>query len=1369
MPPVISTLQVHRPFSILLGILISLSNVLGQNTLPEKTSLSGTLQKWHKITLSIEGPQAKETDAINPFTYYRLNVTFSQGNTSYVVPGYFAADGMAAESSADSGNVWRVHFAPDQTGTWNFSVSFRQGDDLALSDDQNAGMPLGSLDGLAGSFTVAASNKSGRDFRAKGRLRYVGERYLQFTETGEYFLKIGADAPENFLAYEDFDNTPNIGNRRKNWQPHVQDWKAGDPSWKNGKGKGIIGAINYLAEEEQNVFSFLTMNINGDDENVFPYISDNSSDRLRMDCSKLDQWEILFAHADSLGMYLHFKTQETENDQLLDGGDLGDERKLYYRELIARYGHHLALNWNIGEENTNTEGQRKAFAQYFYDHDPYRHHIVLHTYPNQQASVYNPLLGDASKYTGSSVQTNWNEVHDDTKKWVEDSEAAGKQWVVANDEQGGANTGVKPDGNGNNHSNIRKEVLWGNLMAGGAGVEYYFGYGFAHSDLTCEDFRSRDNMWDYNRYALQFFKNNAIPFWEMTPNDGLAAGNENWCLSKAGEQYIVYLNDGGSTTVNLGTDNATYEVKWFDPRNGGGLQNGSVQLLTASATANIGDPPSNTNSDWVALLTKTSSTNTPPTISISSAPTTGEVKIGDTVSFEATASDADGSIAKVVFYNGSTLLKEELIAPYTVEIPNIQAGTYTIYAVALDNQNAQTSSDTLSFFLQSTDGSCPALYKEENGLVVIEPERVPVEGDWELKTDIAGYTGAGYIRWNGNDQFNNPGQGLMEYTIQIQTPGTYRFNWRSRITLGNSNSEHNDSWLRFPNADDFFGEKNNGSKVYPKGSGKTPNPEGSSKDGWLKIYMNSQGEWRWIARTSDNDAHNIFVTFNNPGIYTMQISGRSKGHAIDRIIMYTEPVNANNAEALENLESLCAPSPNSPPTISFQSPQQNASFTEEDEIEIALTVSDPNLDPVTAYLYHQDTLLSEMSDSPYTFDWGTLPVGVYTLKAIAQDSANAYSDTAQVTFTVARVSLDTLNIVPDTIYVPFSAGDTTTTIESNLAWTFNTISDWIDLDPGSGNETGVVSISFLENPSLGERRGLAILDGGSKKDSLWIIQAGNPMGSLCEPPDSIWVTNSDQTSVSLSWNHVPGVTNYRIQYKEQGESTWQYVNEVADTTYTLEELMEESLYLWAIGADCNENQTLWSVPKSFQTEGFTLEPVSNLAPSFQSPIIYLVWEDMSNIEAGFIIERKTENGTYAPLDTLPANSSFFVDTFNIEPSITYTYRVITYHPTIDPGISVEVSITTNISTSLAPTTFSSVSIYPNPAREILFIENLKGKIRIQWLDIQGKLISQSEQNFTGTPSKHELTIPAHIHAGLYVILLSTERGEQMTQKVQIMK
>jgi len=71
---------------------------------------------------------------------------------------------------------------------------------------------------------------------------------------------------------------------------HIKDWNRGDPTWQNAKGKGIIGAINYLASKGMNVFSFLPLNIEGDDRNVFPYTT--YDERLRMDVSRLAQWEI---------------------------------------------------------------------------------------------------------------------------------------------------------------------------------------------------------------------------------------------------------------------------------------------------------------------------------------------------------------------------------------------------------------------------------------------------------------------------------------------------------------------------------------------------------------------------------------------------------------------------------------------------------------------------------------------------------------------------------------------------------------------------------------------------------------------------------------------------------------------------------------------------------------------------------------------------------------------------------------------------------------------------------------------------------------------------------------------------------------------
>ncbi|MCA9266561.1 MAG: DUF5060 domain-containing protein, partial [Planctomycetales bacterium] len=530
--------------------------------------VSGELKQWHKITLDVHGPHASETaDLPNPFANYQMDVTFTHesGTPSYVVPGYFAADGDAAETSANSGTVWRAHLSPDKVGVWNYRVSFVTGKCIVEGDATQA-TPVPLVHGKQGSFSVGPTDKSGRDFRARGRLCYVGERYLQFAGHGEYFLKAGPDAPETLLAYVDFDDT--VASKRnvplKTWQPHERDWRMGDPVWKGDKGKGLIGAVNYLAGKGCNSLSFLPYNAGGDGDNVWPFVSRN--DKLHYDCSKLDQWGIIFDHATANGIFLHFKLQENESDdnrvghqrnerpvpESLDGGKLGPERRLYIRELVARFGHALALNWNLGEENTQSTAEQLEMIRFIRQMDPYDHHVVVHTFPDQQDSVYTPLLGAASGLTGASLQNSWQAAHTRTVKWVRASEEAGQSWVVCNDEQNPASHGVPPDIGYNGHDgvakegntsytmhDVRKRTLWGTLMAGGAGVEYYFGYQLPQNDLVCEDFRSRDQSWDYCRIALEFFRQQRIPLTEMSCRDDLVGNarheNGTYCLAKRGE------------------------------------------------------------------------------------------------------------------------------------------------------------------------------------------------------------------------------------------------------------------------------------------------------------------------------------------------------------------------------------------------------------------------------------------------------------------------------------------------------------------------------------------------------------------------------------------------------------------------------------------------------------------------------------------------------------------------------------------------------------------------------------------------------------------------------------------------------------------
>ena len=66
--------------------------------------------------------------------------------------------------------------------------------------------------------------------------------------------------------------------------------------------------------------------------------------------------------------------------------------------------------------------------------------------------------------------------------------------------------------------------------------------------------------------------------------------------------------------------------------------------------------------------------------------------VADNISITAAASDPDGSISKVEFFQGSTKLGERTTSPYTFTWNNVSGGAYSLSAVATDNQNVTSTS-----------------------------------------------------------------------------------------------------------------------------------------------------------------------------------------------------------------------------------------------------------------------------------------------------------------------------------------------------------------------------------------------------------------------------------------------------------------------------------------------------------------------------------------------------------------------------------------------------------------------------------------------------------------------------------------------------
>lgn len=583
-----------------------------------------SIHLWEPIVLTFDGPEASET--ADTFRNYRMNVIFSDGDSTVVAPGYFAADGDAANTGADSGNKWRVKFTPDSVGKWTYEVSFRKGKDIAVSVDPKAGKKVKPIDGQGGQFEVLPTPEDAEGFFAKGQLRYVGEHYLQHQGTGEWFVKAGPGSPEDFLGYAGFDGTYDRGSNLPddalgedglhNYAPHINDWREGDPTWGEGRGKGIIGALNYLAEKGANTLYNVLITLNGDADTTWPWVDpvpyaegdapDFEYKRQKYsnldvyDVSKLDQWDIVFTHMDRLGINHDTYLTEQENTTLLNGDQLGLETKLYFREMAARFAYHLSWRWNIGEEPHDVRPpEMSEWMAYLQTLNIYDHPVGHHCSGKRELryDVYDPQLG--KEYMDAAFLQINEDYHEETLKYVTASREAGKKWVVPIDEPNRILPG---------NDDMARESFWKIAMAGGEGIGVYVAYQLSdYTDITIEDFRRMESVWEVLKHGVDFFQipmiNKELPKL-ITQNELIRNG---YCLADKGNLYIVWTKHAAAVDLDLTDAPGTYEIYWFDPINGGGLQTTDVKTVEGGGKPIYFRTPPTGHNEWIVVAKKVDS------------------------------------------------------------------------------------------------------------------------------------------------------------------------------------------------------------------------------------------------------------------------------------------------------------------------------------------------------------------------------------------------------------------------------------------------------------------------------------------------------------------------------------------------------------------------------------------------------------------------------------------------------------------------------------------------------------------------------------------------------------------------------------------
>ena len=383
-----------------------------------------------------------------------------------------------------------------------------------------------------------------------------------------------------------------------------------------------------------------------------------------------------------------------------------------------------------------------------------------------------------------------------------------------------------------------------------------------------------------------------------------------------------------------------------------------VDQIVISPDAYLTSPPGWRRDD-ATILPATSgggggSTNQPPTSSLTSPSDGATFTAPADITLTATAADADGTVDRVEFYDGTNLLGTSTTAPYSFAWTGVAAGSYTLKAVAYDNAGAQTSSPTVSITVGAANTPpTVSLTSPSDGATFTEPANITI--------------GASASDADGSVEKVEFYSGTT--LLGAATAAPYAFVWSSVPA----------------------------------------------------------GQYTLSALAYDNDG----------------------------------------AKTSSSTVSVVVNAPNQPPAVSLTAPTNGATYTAPATVGLSATASDSDGAIQKVEFYSGTSLLGTATAAPYSFTWGNVAAGTYTLKAIAYDNAGAQTSSSTVSITVNAAP------PPPSYTVAFTASvDHDTDVTSYLLEVFangadpNTAQALTSIDMGKPTPDANREIDVNETPFL---------------------------------------------------------------------------------------------------------------------------------------------------------------------------------------------------------------------------------------------------------------------------------------------------------------
>ncbi len=389
---------------------------------------------------------------------------------------------------------------------------------------------------------------------------------------------------------------------------------------------------------------------------------------------------------------------------------------------------------------------------------------------------------------------------------------------------------------------------------------------------------------------------------------------------------------------------------------------------------------------WSFTTAGSAGNNQPPSISLTSPANGATFTAPATITINATASDSDGTVAKVDFYAGSTLLGTDTAAPYTFTWNNVAAGNYVLSAVATDNGNATTTSNVVSVTVNPAASTLP------QGWTDADVGAVGASGSASYTSGTFTVHGSGADVWGTADAFNYaylPLSGDGTVIARVATISS-EASWVKagvmiRESLAPSAAQ---AFLLVSHAKGVAFQR----RVSDGNSSVSTSGSMSTAPRWVKLvragnlitaYESADGA-SWTVVASDT------FTMSSNALVGLAVSSHVQGTL--------------STATFDNVTTSAAPPPNNPPTVSITSPSNGATFTTPATITINATASDSDGTVTKVDFYANSTLLGTGTAAPYTLTWSNAAAGTYSITAVATDNGGATTTSSAVSITVSNPS-----------------------------------------------------------------------------------------------------------------------------------------------------------------------------------------------------------------------------------------------------------------------------------------------------------------------------------------------------------------------------